>query len=120
GRSWPRQQMDVWFCIAQERSPRGTTAGRKTFRRLFHQPQMILSRFDWWVLRAQNKALAPSRMTRFLGNLAPDPDSVNFNECAKNSGHHQSQLSKHILGGRLYNRILWLRFPAEASISPRS
>jgi Transposase len=29
-RWWPRQQMDVWFCITQERSPRGTTARRRT------------------------------------------------------------------------------------------
>src|SRR6266404_6436885 len=30
GRWWPRQQMDVSFCISQERSPRGTTASRRT------------------------------------------------------------------------------------------
>ena len=30
GRWWPRQQMDVWFCISQERSPRGITASRRT------------------------------------------------------------------------------------------
>jgi hypothetical protein len=30
GRWWPRQQMDVWICIVQEQSPRGTTASRRT------------------------------------------------------------------------------------------